>query len=403
LRGGRGGNGCIILASFALLIVALALVIHSLTSDSGSPTLAGATARATATTGDGATLTPTAMATTATPSTTTAGNADQTPLPNTADFPVAQPQLLAPTGPLGVVRDYYSESYTYDIFTVRWRPGAFPPERAAEVAQAARQALDHDNQLLGTDNNEPLEIILSDTLFDEECLGCQGFAAADLRQVFILQDGSVAPDEFLFLLTHEIGHVLAYDYIADPNSLFFAEGFASWAMKDAMVDAGYLPPQQSAAWELQVGQLLSLDELRAATYSGRVRARNEYDGAESFTQFMIETYGLDAYKALYKAVSLDAQATPEAVVGKDWATLEQEWHAWLNQWNVAFNGAEAAQWWDVFHRVRSGFEQLYADPGSVSAEQYANLAAARVAINRADLPSATALIDASGLVAGAAQ
>jgi hypothetical protein len=112
---------------------------------------------------------------------------------------------------------------------------------------------------------------------------------------------------------------------------------------------------------------------------------------------------LDAYKALYKAVSLDAQATPDAVVGKDWATLEQEWHAWLNQWNVAFNGADATQWWDVFHRVRSGFEQLYDDPGSVSAEQYANLAAARVAVNRADLPSATALIDASGLVAGAAQ
>jgi hypothetical protein len=387
----------------ALLIVALALVIHSLTSDSGSPHLAGATARATATTRDGAAPTATTVATSTTPSSASGGNADQTPLPSTTDFPVAQPQLLAPTGPLGVVRDYYSETYTYDIFTVRWRPGAFPPARAAEVAQAARQALDHDNQLLGTDNNEPLEIILSDTLFDEGCLGCQGFAAADLRQVFILQDGSVAPDEFLFLLTHEIGHVLAYDYIADPNSLFFAEGFASWAMQDAMVDAGYLPPRQSAAWELQVGQLPSLDELRVATYSGRVRARNEYDGAESFTQFMIETYGMDAYKALYKAVSLDAQATPDAAVGKDWATLEQEWHAWLNQWNVAFNGADAAQWWDVFHRVRSGFEQLYDDPDSVTAEQYADLAAARVAINRADLPSATALIDASGLVAGAAQ
>jgi hypothetical protein len=311
--------------------------------------------------------------------------------------------MLAPIGPLGLVREYYSETYSYGIFTVRWRPGAFPPEHAADVARTARMALDHDNQLLGTNSNEPLQIILADSLFNQDCLGCQGFAAADLRQVFVLQDGSVAQDELLFLLTHEIGHVLAYDFIADPNSLFFAEGFASWVMKDAMVDAGYVPPQQSAAWELQVGQLPTLDELRVATYAGRVRARNEYDGAESFTQFMIETYGLDAYKAFYKAVSLDPQAAPDSIVGKNWAGLEQEWHAWLAQWNVGFNGVNAAQWWDVFRRVRAGFEQLYSDPGRVTPEQYASLAAARVAINRADLASAAASIDATGLVAGAAQ
>ena len=45
----------------------------------------------------------------------------------------------------------------------------------------------------------------------------------------------------------------------------------------------------------------------------------------TFAAFFIDTYGMDAYKRLY---SLDP---PEKVLDKDWATLEAEWHAWLEQ------------------------------------------------------------------------
>ncbi len=65
---------------------------------------------------------------------------------------------------------------------------SFPPEKATEVAEVATRSLATVNQKLGTNDTGHLDIFLADALFNEECVGCQGFAASDLRQVFILQD-----------------------------------------------------------------------------------------------------------------------------------------------------------------------------------------------------------------------
>lgn len=314
--------------------------------------------------------------------------------------------MLAPTNGLARVRAYYSESYTYDIFTVRWRPGAFPPQLAERVAAMAREALDYNNALLGVTGGKPMEIFLADTLFNADCVGCQGFAAADLRQVFVLYDGSIPDAELRVLLVHEIGHMLAYDVMAEPNNLFFAEGWATYTTNEWMQQAGNIAPRQTAAWALQAGALPSLDQLRNAKFAGRMRARVEYDGAESFTQFMIETYGMATYRNLYVAYMAQA-ASPERlaleVIGKDWAALEAEWRAWLGQWagNV-IGGVDGATWWSVFARIGDGYSRLYADPASVSAAQYSELTRSRLALNRGDLQTAVAAINASDLVTGAA-
>ena len=135
--GGRGGNGkgFIVLAGCAALVLGIALVISSLNRDSNPETNARATV-AHAATARAAVVTTVADGPSPTASAGTTQDPTATPRLDTAVFQVALPQLLAPTGPLGVVRGYYSETYTIDIFTVRWRPGAFPPERAAEVAAA---------------------------------------------------------------------------------------------------------------------------------------------------------------------------------------------------------------------------------------------------------------------------
>jgi hypothetical protein len=306
---------------------------------------------------------------------------------------VAPPAFEALTEGLARVRNYYSEEYQIDVFTIRWRPGAFPPERAEQVAAQARIGLDEVNRQLGTHDNGPLEILLADRMYAEECTGCQGFAASDLRQVFILQDGSMSDDEFQALLTHEIGHVIAGNYIALPHSLFFAEGLATWLMTPDLVAEGYIEPTQIAAWAYAAGILPSLEELLDARFEGRTRARLEYDPAASFTRYVIETYGMELYKRLYDL------EPPEDALERDWATLEAEWHAWLDQWagNVV-NGVDGHQWWQAAGVVIQAFDRLYADPGSVSEQQYAQLATARVALNRGDIDTAVHLARASGLV-----
>lgn len=308
------------------------------------------------------------------------------------------PALEAPTiASFERLYAYYAETYTIGNFTIRWRPGAFPPERAQEVADQATMLLAEVNERLGTDDYRPIDIFLADRLFDPQCLACQGFAASDYRQVFVLQDGSLAPDEFEALLIHEITHVVAGGTLQLPHvaGLFYAEGLATWMMAPHFAKYGYIEPEQTAAWALERGLLPSIDYLLFdAGYEGRTRKRIEYDAACSFTRYIIETYGIDAYKEMYKR-----EVLPLDIIGKSYPELEQEWHDWLRQWSTAeVNGINGEQWWNAMNLIITGYDQVYAAPQSVSARQYSNLASARVALNRGDLQGALQLAQLSGLV-----
>lgn len=339
------------------------------------------------------------------------GGASETPTETVQGIPSDQPvaDLLparppvrgAPINGIQAVEDYYSEWYQVDNFVIAWRPGAFPSERADEVAAQARKGLDDVNQRLGTNDSEPIEILLADQMYlKDDCVGCQGYAFSDRRQVFILQDGSMADEEFQALLTHEIGHVVAGNQIALPHvaTLFLAEGLSTWLMTPDLVAHDFIEPRQIAAWAWKVGKIPPILELRKAKFEGRTGARHEYDPAASFTEFVITTYGVPAYKSIY------AGELPDDVIGKSYQQLEQEWHGWLSEWadNTLPNGVNAESWWGASDIVKQGFDRLYDDETTVSQEQYAQLATARVALNKGDVGVALALIQAGGLVGGTA-
>ncbi|MFW6074784.1 MAG: hypothetical protein ACOC9Y_04265, partial [Chloroflexota bacterium] len=141
------------------------------------------------------------------------------------------------------VVEQYSESYSFDgDITISWRPGAYPPEYAEEVAEKTRRAVEEINEKLRTGFDGPVEILLADQLFNTDCVGCQGYTAADTYWVFLLDDGSLTEAEFDALLIHEVAHLVAAHKIYLPHNLFFAEGLATWIMTDTLVDAGYLSP-----------------------------------------------------------------------------------------------------------------------------------------------------------------
>jgi len=314
--------------------------------------------------------------------------AENVPLPA-----VAQPGLVSPIGPLGLVQEYYSETYTFGNVTVAWRPGAFDPSIAQSIAAMAEHGTAKVNAFLGTDDTTPITVYLADQMFNDDCRGCQGFAASDLHQVFVLQDGSVAMDELQGLITHEIAHVIAGNHIALPNSLFFAEGFATYLMDDDVQAAGYITSIQSAAWAYQAGVLPTLAFLRDdATYEGRVRRRLEYDAAGSFSRFVVDTYGVEAYSELYRT------RVPEQILGVDWQELEQQWHAYLQPYATAvINGVDGPTWWNVAQNVALGFGALYDNPEAASVEDYGALTVARLALYRLDLPTAIRYANQSNL------
>ncbi len=306
---------------------------------------------------------------------------------------VQKPVFTNYTENLTRVREHYAERHVYNTITVAWRPGAFPPEEAARVADITARLLGEANARVGTNFYPELEIYLADQLYAPECMGCQGFAAADLFQIFLLHDGSVADDEFEALLLHEIVHVIAAHEISLPHSLFYAEGLATWAMSDHLVASGYLSPLQSAVWAWEAGAMPSLQELRDDDYAGRVRKRVYYDGAASFAFFIVDTYGWDAYRQLY---TMDP---PELVIDRTWEQLDGEWQGYLSQYaGQTINGADAHLWWAAMTRVIDGFAVLYDDPEPVTAEQYEALVLSRLAVNRAEILVSLEAIEASNLL-----
>lgn len=312
---------------------------------------------------------------------------------------VEDPELTLHTTGVDRVEEQYSEVYTFeDNITIRWRPGAYPPEYAEGVAQKTREALAESNQKLGTSYDGPVIVLLADQLFDEDCLGCQGYTAADQYWVFILDDGGLAEDEFDALLVHEITHLIAAHKIFLPHDLFFAEGLAMWVMTDDLVDAGYISPVQTTAWIYRAGALPTLDELFEDDYAGRMRKRIYYDAAGAFATFIIDEYGWPAYRKLY------TRDSPEFVMDKDWAALEAEFHQYLEQFaGNEVNGVGAEEWWSAAERVIGAYIRFYENPSAVSAAQYHDLVLSRLALNRGMLEEALSYLSSSGLGVQTAQ
>lgn len=309
------------------------------------------------------------------------------------EIDVQAPRMELVTTGLERIEEQYSEVHTFDDgITVRWRPGAYPAERAEEVARLTREAFVKANENLQTDYHGPVEILLADQLFIEDCMGCQGFTAADQNRIFMLDDGSVVDDEWEALLVHEVTHLIAAKEIFLPLDLFFAEGLATWSMSDDLVANGYLSPVQTAAWTYRAGAMPSLADLFNDDFAGRMRKRVSYDAAGSFVAFLVDTYGWHDFRRIYTRDPI------ESVAGKTLSGLEQEWHAYLDQVaDKTVAGVGAEQWWSAAEQVIAGFVQLYQHgPASYTADQYRELTLSRLALNRGWVDAALEHLAASG-------
>ncbi|CAN5671127.1 hypothetical protein BH23CHL2_BH23CHL2_16800 [soil metagenome] len=308
------------------------------------------------------------------------------------DVDVDDPVLEVPTFPLASVRATFTEAHQFGQITVSFRPGMYTVEYAAEIAAKTEAALDEANAKLQTNWSDDLTVFLADQLFAEDCVGCQGFTESDFRWIFMLDDGSVMPDEFEALLVHEVAHLIAGNEIHLPFDIFYVEGLAMWVMTDDLVRHGYVSPLQTTAWVYGAGELPSLQAIMDDDFAGRMRKRLYYDAAGAFAFFVIDTYGWDAYVSLYR------QNPIESVLGKSVAEVETEWHGYLEPHaGTMIGGVGAEEWWTAARRVIDAYGRFYDNPDVVTADQYRLLTLSRLAINRADVGNALEFLAQSGV------
>jgi hypothetical protein len=137
------------------------------------------------------------------------------------------------------------------------------------------------------------------------------------------------------VVTHEMTHVATRTLTAVP--LFLAEGFAEYTA---------LRPFRSYPPRLTRPALA--ERVRAGRFDGRLPSARElrgrdgqvaYDEASSFCLWVVERYGEDRLRALYRAFAGAGPRTTEEldrvfreVLGVSRRTAEARWAAWVRAW-----------------------------------------------------------------------
>ncbi len=129
--------------------------------------------------------------------------------------------------------------------------------------------------------------------------------------------------EFGSVVTHELAHVFSHSLWRCGHP-FKAEGFAcyaAWLVGADPVPFG-VPLHHHLAWLLSVGVHPSLRDLWAAgNYGGEI-----YDLSWSFTCYVAQRFGREAYFRFYSSNSRCLDARVQAAFGLPLARLEREWH-----------------------------------------------------------------------------
>jgi hypothetical protein len=137
------------------------------------------------------------------------------------------------------------------------------------------------------------------------------------------------------VVTHEMTHVATRTITAVP--LFLAEGFAEYTALRPFRNYPRTATRPALAERLRAGRfdgrLPSARELRGR--DGQVA----YDEASSFCLWVVERYGEDKLRALYRAFAGSRPPTDDAVdqgflevLGVSRRTAEARWAAWVRSW-----------------------------------------------------------------------
>ncbi len=165
-----------------------------------------------------------------------------------------------------------------------------------------------------------------------EDAGCalSGIAYTDVRRVQVFTCNAIAPERALAILAHEYVHQLQQDRYGSRHlsaDLILSEGMATWGAGVYWLDEhpdfrSYVRAQRAngIAYPLAIHYAERDIVVMNALY---------YQWA-SFVEFLIDQYGRERLDALYVAgAGTPGSADYRGVYGKDLATLEQEWIAWL--------------------------------------------------------------------------
>lgn len=206
--------------------------------------------------------------------------------------------------------------------------GLYAVETQEALASDLEWALAYVADRFGNAPAQPINVLVKNT---EDC-GLHGIAFTEQRQTQVYTCADIPRYRVVNILAHEFVHQLAHDRYGPLHlqaDMILLEGLATWGAGDYW-RGGQPSFREFVRHNVPADQRLPL----ATSYVGRSLAdmNTLYYQWASFVEYLLDTYGRDAFDRLYvSGARAPGSANYQGVYSKDLATLEQEWQAWVGE------------------------------------------------------------------------
>lgn len=302
--------------------------------------------------------------------------------PTTTTVQAWQPSMLA-----GDLASGYPLTLEGERFALHYQPDT-PVARAPDQAAAlVASALSHIEDKLYVGLEDRFDVYTAGSPFAADDMALRGKSVSSQRRVFFLFDDTGTPNERRYIVTHALTHLVAWHTIGRPSSAMLDQGLAVYIGVEAMEAAGFVPlPHFCAAYQ-QADPRPSLSESRA--YSGHIRDLGRHFTAGCFVGYLIEEYGIDAFKQLF------TNGDYWGIYGRTLAKLEANWIQSLEPvgQELPFSPADLLA---SAADVDDAYDRLFADFGGTPSQMaaYRQLDQARIAMLQGRFEEARGHLDA---------
>ena len=155
----------------------------------------------------------------------------------------------------GDLDSVYPLSLEADRFTLHFAPGTYPGQDPLVLANLVQQGLQNIETLMQAKLDGHFDVYAAGSVFTPPNRALRGRSFSYLRQTFFLHDGTGNPEDQLYIITHELTHLFAWNVFGQPASAMLSEGAAVYTGMKSIEGHNHLPLDKFCEIYQEAGEL----------------------------------------------------------------------------------------------------------------------------------------------------
>jgi LysM repeat protein len=280
----------------------------------------------------------------------------------------------------GDLASFYPLSLETDRFTLHFAPETYPGQDPLVLANLVQQGLKSIETLMQVKLDVHFDIFAAGSVFAPPNRALRGRSFSYLRQTFFLHDGTGNPEDQLYIVTHELTHLFAWNAFGQPASSMLSEGAAVYAGMKSIEGSNHLPLNRFCEIYIEAEELPQVSS--SLSFQGHIRDLENYYAAGCFVGYLIENYGTQSFAQLYPTGDFGF------VYGKSINEIEEEWRSYLNT-NDSTNEGDFPDFISSVNDIKSAYENFFSSftGSNTQIAVYRELDKARIALLQGRLES----------------